>query len=401
MESLRDCEMMQNSFTSIRSTILAAIAITMTFGATDPAQTTALINIVPLIVRTPHSGFNRMVVSVTVCEPDTARCATIDNVMVDTGSTGLRLEASAIPPSLRLPAFFGPEDRPLAECLHFVHDTAWGLLHRADLHMGGLTARDLPIQIIADGGQLQPAECPVSTVQPTSNGTLGIGPWLVDCPGDCEQDPGHPGVFVESEGKWTPVRGSVPRAYRLPNPVSLFPEHDNGVAFDLPSPPTGGAERVVGTLTFGLDAASDHQLDGAPMLSIDGRGRFVTLYGGRSYPDSYIDSGTETNLIPDGDMPRCEGMPWAYCASPERILDATLVGQGGTSLAVRFKVGDYRGALDRHVGAWNGFAEASEQSSRAFVWGAPFFLGRRVYLVLDGRRVPGVDGAIGPAYAVR
>jgi len=46
-------------------------------------------------MRTPRGRFNRMVVSITVCEPGTDRCATIDDVMVDTGSTGLRLEARA------------------------------------------------------------------------------------------------------------------------------------------------------------------------------------------------------------------------------------------------------------------------------------------------------------------
>lgn len=91
-----------------------------------------------------------MVVSLTVCDPGTEHCATIDNIMVDTGSTGLRLEASAIPSSLNLPAFTGPGGKPLAECLRFVHDDAWEPLYRADLRMGGLSARNLPLQVIVD-----------------------------------------------------------------------------------------------------------------------------------------------------------------------------------------------------------------------------------------------------------
>ena len=83
-------------------------------------------NVIALAVRTPHSGFNRLLVSVTVCEPGTERCARIDDVMVDTGSTGLRLEASAVPDWLRLPPFPRSDGRPLAECLRFVHGTASG-----------------------------------------------------------------------------------------------------------------------------------------------------------------------------------------------------------------------------------------------------------------------------------
>ncbi len=354
-------------------------------------------DVVPLIVRTPHGGFNRMVVSVTVCEPGTDRCTTIDDVMVDTGSTGLRLEASAVPSSLHLPAFSGPDGKPLAECLHFVHDAAWGPLSRADVRIGGMTASNLAIQVIADGGAAQPAECPVSDVKPTSNGTLGVGPWLVDCPGDCVQDERRPGVFAQDGGAWSPLRGPVDRAYRLRNPAAAFPGHDDGVAFDLPMPPDKGAAQIIGTLTFGIGKASNDQFGGARVIRLDVRGRFTTRYGGRAYPESYIDSGTETNLLPEGDVPRCEGMPWAFCANPSRNLAATMVGRDGTSVDVAFRVGDYRGALDRHVGAWDGFAEVGTPTSGAFVWGAPFFLGRRVFVIFEGRGFPGMIG-VGPGF---
>ena len=49
-----------------------------------PSFASDQIYVLPLVVRTPHGGFNRMVVSVTVCEPGTERCNTVDDVMVDT-----------------------------------------------------------------------------------------------------------------------------------------------------------------------------------------------------------------------------------------------------------------------------------------------------------------------------
>ena len=51
------------------------------------------------------------------------------------------------------------------------------------------------------------------------------------------------------------------------------------------------------------------------------------------------------------------------------------------------------------MGAWEGFAEAAEPSSKAVVWGAPLFLGRRVFVDQDAKAVPIVDGAVGPLYA--
>ena len=394
---------MVSSADTHRSWLVLAGVVSMCLGVdvSAAAQTTAPVNVVPLTVRTPHSGFNRLVVTVTVCEPGTARCATIDDVMIDTGSTGLRLESSAVPVSLRLPAFTGTGDKPLAECLRFVHDDAWGPLVRADLRIGGMMASDLPIQIMATDGGPQPDGCPISRVKPTSNGTLGVGPNLFDCQGRCEQSARHPGVFIADGRSWSPVQGAVPPGSRLPNPVSRFSEHGNGVVLEIPTPPVGGADTVVGSLTFGVGTAANNQLGAGSIIRLDARGRFTTVLRGVAYPDSYIDSGTETYILSDAGLPRCAGMNWAYCPVPDRVLDATMVGIDGAETPVAFRIGDYRAALDRRVGAWDGFAEVAEPSSRSFVWGAPLFFGRRIFVVQEGKAVPGNDRALGPFYAIR
>ena len=394
-----------NAVTVPRSLLVAAglVALSIVFGPIVSAKAqraSAAANVVPLVVRTPHSGFNRLVVSVTICVPNTGHCATIEDVMVDTGSTGLRREGSAMPPGFRLPDVLGQAGKPLAECLRFVHDVAWGPLYRADLHMGGLTAADVPIQIISDGRQPQPDACPRSDVRPTSNGTLGIGPLLVDCRDPCRQGSVNPGVFFNDAGSWVPVSGDVARSDRLPNPVSLFPVHGNGVMFDAPTPPAGGAREVMGTLTFGVGTAANNRLGAARIVRIDDAGHFTTLYGGKAYPDSSIDSGTETYILEDLRLPVCARMPGAFCVDPDRRLDATMVGRDGASAPASFTVGDYEARLASGVGASDTMAVPADPVSRAFVWGAPFFMGRRVSVVFDGKAVKGGDGLIGPFYAV-
>jgi hypothetical protein len=244
-------------------------------------------------------------------------------------------------------------------------------------------------------------------VKPTSNGTLGVGPNLFDCGGACEQDPRSPGVFVKAgddmdeRDAWFPVQGKVPPTSRLPNPVSRFPDHANGVVIELPRAPAGGTDELVGTLTFGVGTAPNNLPGTAGIIRLDGRGRFTTVHGGVAYPDSYIDSGTQTTLLSDDSLPRCPGMTWAYCPVPDRTLNATMIGADGATMPIAFTVGDYRAARDRSVGAWDGFAEVAEPSSRAFVWGAPLFFGRRVFVVQEGKAVPGVEGVSGPFYAIR
>ena len=357
-------------------------------------------NIVKLTMRTPHSGFNRMVVQVTVCVPGTRDCATIDDVMVDTGSTGLRLEASAVPSWLRLPAVLGPDRKPLAECLRFVGDDAWGPLERADLRIGGLTASGLPIQIIGDAAQSEPASCPRSEVHPTSNGTLGIGSHLTDCEGECRQTRSAPVYFQCGEERCDPLEGLVGEAYRLPNPVSFFDKDNNGVVFDLPDAARGGTLESVGTLTFGVGIGGDIGLGSAAIVKLDERGRFSTLYAGGDFPDSYIDSGTETYIVADAALPRCRGMTWAFCVAPAVTREAVMVGRGGARSVMPFRVGDYRQIRQRGFGASAEIAVAAVPGSGAFVWGAPFFLGKRIAVVMEGRAVPGVENLTGPFYAV-
>jgi hypothetical protein len=379
----------------------AVITLATVLTATpDPSRAVDQPNVLPLVMRTPHGGFNRMVVSITVCAPGSERCATVDDVMVDTGSTGLRLEASAIPPWLRLPPFPGPGGAPLAECLRFVHDTAWGTLHRADVRLGGLTAEDLPLQVVDDSGGPQPAACPRSDVRPTSNGTLGVGQHLFDCQGNCEQRADAPTVFVRAGLAWTPVQGVVAPAFRLPNPVSYLPGHDDGVVIALPSPQDGGTREVAGTLTFGVGTAIDER-GASGILRLDAAGRFTTVLGGRTYPSSYIDSGTETYILHDDGLPRCPDMPWAYCAEPRRTLRAELVGTDGARTAVSFAIGHYGNRRERRDGASDDVAEAADPRSTTIVWGAPFFLGRRVSLVMDGKGSAQAPGLVGPFYVVR
>ena len=354
--------------------VLIAVPFFAPFAFLAAAQTTLPIsNVIPLTMKTPRSGFNRMVVSVTLCAPGTSRCATIDDIMVDTGSTGLRIEASALPLELGLPPFLGPDGVPLAECLRFIHDAAWGPLVRANVRLGGLTAADIPIQIIADNPPQQPEGCPPSQVYPTSNGTLGVGPHLFDCPGNCVQIAAAPTVFKMERGLWIPNQGGVAPAFRMPNPISRLPVHDNGVVIDLPAARHGAEIELRGTLTFGVGTAANNQLGDARVTRLDRRGYFTTLYGGLAYPESYLDSGTMTLIVDDEGIPRCARLPWAFCLDPSHEFAATMIDGFGGTVSTSFVVSDYQAIGDHHYGAAGGAAIAAAVGTKSFVWGAPYF----------------------------
>ena len=143
----------------------------------------------------------------------------------------------------------------------------------------------------------------------------------------------------------------------------------------------------------------DSRLGAARTLRLSPAGRFTTVYQGHHFSESYIDSGTGTYILADDRLPLCRSPNWAFCVSPSRQLDATLVGQGGSEIHTYLRVGDYSAALSSGYGADDSLAVLARSGSNAFVWGAPFFLGRRVFLVLDGKAIPGSD-ILGPFYAL-
>ena len=53
------------------------------------------------------------------------------------------------------------------------------------------------------------------------------------------------------------------------------------------------------------------------------------------------------------------------------------------------------------VGAFDGAAIAAEIGSKSFVWGAPYFLGKRIALVFEGMGASGKMGQRGPFFAIK
>jgi len=83
--------------------------------------------------------------SVTVCVPGSAtNCQTISGILVDTGSTGLRILSSAL--TLSLPQETGSNGSPVVECFPFVDGVTWGPVQTADMTIAGEQAKSLPFR---------------------------------------------------------------------------------------------------------------------------------------------------------------------------------------------------------------------------------------------------------------
>jgi hypothetical protein len=357
-----------------------------------PTPTAAGANVVPIVVDTGTDGsaFNTPFVSVTVCVPGTTTCQTIDHVLVDTASYGLRLVASAAS-SLPLPAVSNAGGQAVGECAHFASGYAWGSVHRADIKLAGEVASNIPVQLIDDRTAdfaAAPTACSNTGsnfgVGQGANGILGVGFFNQDCGSACTSSAAPGLYFACANGGCTGT--ALPLASQVANPVPAFADN-NGVVITLANPPPGGTALLAGTLTFGVGTQSNNQLGGATIYTVNSQGDFSTTYKGVVYPASFIDSGSNAIFFLDNTIPTCSG--GFYCPLSTLSLSAVNTSTTGVSGAVDFTVENLHSlsvtTAAAHVGADIGLA-------RSVDWGLPFFFGRTVFVAMSGASTPSGTG---------
>lgn len=362
----------------------------------------------------PSAGFvlgvaNLPYVTVTVCAPGSASaCVTIDHVFLDTGSIGLRLLRSTVS-GLGLP-MASAGTGTVVECYPFVVGAVWGPLATADVHIGGETARGLPVQLVDDGN---PAVAPAtadcqsaangsllaSVTALQANGVLGIGMLRYDCGLACDQGQYAGGytLYYSCDATGTCAPLAVPAAQQVQNPVGYFDVDNNGTVLILPAVPDTGAAQARGRLVFGIGTQANNQLPAnATLLRVDPDPAsasylyFSTSTGGTSQPYSYVDSGSNGLFFHDGTITTsCSaggaGGSW-FCPSSPQVRTADLLDGFGNSATVNFSIisADLLFATSNTAFATLG-GDAGAASPGAFVWGLPFFFGRRVYSSIWGQ----------------
>src|ERR1700678_1709958 len=105
-------------------------------------------NVAPISVNGGPTGdyADAAFASVTLCVPGTSTCQTVDGVLVDTGSFGLRVLSSALT-SISLPQQ-SSGGNPVAECFTFLDSYTWGPVQTADVQIGSETASSVPVQVL-------------------------------------------------------------------------------------------------------------------------------------------------------------------------------------------------------------------------------------------------------------
>lgn len=331
------------------------------------------------------SYVNQPCVSVTVCVPGTTTCQTVDDVLLDTGSFGLRVFRQAL--SITLPLADAPGGGTLAECVQYADLSAdWGPVATADVVLAGEPAVEVPIQVIDAGFGSVPPSCPSPEAGPEAfNGILGVGVFAEDCGSPC---PAAAGMYFASSGSST-TAVTVEASRQVQNPVARLPADNNGVVVSLPGVPAAGAPSVEGAVILGIGTRENNTPGEVTAMALDAVGEFTTtLDGGPALPGSFADTGSNGLFFAaPSAIATCGDHPQWYCPQSPVSLSATNApspGAGGQSARVDFQIGSFD-ALLRTPNAVSAQVGGGALQGAGFDWGLPFFLGRTVYLGYAGQ----------------
>jgi hypothetical protein len=368
-------------------------------SATTPAANGA--NVQPIVVNSgPARNYaNGVFTSVTVCVPSSSTCQTIDGVLVDTGSYGLRLLSTAGGGALTLslPAQRGPTGSPVGECAAFVSGYTWGPVVSADITISGEAASNLPVQVIDPTFSSVPASCSNGGVPEDdslqtlgANGILGVGPYIADCGAACEQTGSiNPGLYYECpSGTCKVIAESTD--HQVQNPVAFFSTDNNGVIIELPAV-TSSLSSISGSMVFGIGTQSNNGLGSTQAFPLNSSGEFSTRYKSQSYP-AFIDSGSNAIFFlsaTESGLLVCSDNSGFYCPTSRADLSAQTT-SGGATATINFSVD----SADKLFSAQSGyvFPTLAGPNPGMFDWGLPFFFGRNVYTAIESRPTPAGTG---------
>lgn len=370
-----------------------------------------------------YTAFNEPYVTVTICAPgSTTNCQTIDHIILDTGSVGLRIIQPVLNASLlaALPTEADTSSNPVGECYQYVNSYAFGSVRTADFSIAGERVAAMPFQAIGDSGIFAtvPASCSsgggtaITTVQDFgANGIIGIGTTTTDCGSFCTTNGGSSGAIYYdcSSGGCGSIIGRAASAaapfQQLPNPVAAFATDNNGTIISLPSVPQRGVATLTGTVTFGIGTQTDNSLAAANVLPLTtsssrlGAGLLTATYQGKQLTQSFLDTGSNDYFFIDTTLAPCTDTDLTafYCPAMPTLLSSLLTATNGATASGAFTLYsplDVSGSSNvaPGLGVNPTLVTPPLPFANSFDFGIPFFFGRTVFTAIEGRPAGSVSG---------
>jgi hypothetical protein len=343
-------------------------------------NTMSSLNVVPITVGCGYT--NEPCVSVKICEPGTANCTVVNNILLDTGSFGLRIFSCAHSLNLVTETYLG---HSVAECVSYADGSSdWGTIVKADVTLGTQTASNIPIQIIDATYPDSNNNCTGSDYSAAAagfNGIIGVGLQIRDA---TRAPNGYP-YYLCSNGACSST--SLPTAYQVQNPVAAMTTNNNGVIISMPSISAAGTANVTGNMYLGIDTLANNSASGMTPLATDIYVNFRTLFPATSttpMTNSFIDSGSNfldfysSAIASDSNQFYIPATTLNLTAKHKDAVSAT------TSALINFQLMTANNVSSDSSYSYNNVG-AIFGNGNSFDWGFPFFFGRAVAVQFEGK----------------
>jgi len=364
----------------------------------------------------PNSDLrNTPYVTVKVCAPNNASlCDTITHVLVDTGSIGLRVLASALPNTLSslTQVTDSTTSNPLNECGLFASGYTWGTVRQGGVTLGSeTTSSSQNIQVIADSAAgAVPSDCisqgsnnPEQTAAELgANGIIGLNGVQYDCGTGCvSATTPYPATYYECpSANATCTAVNVPLAKQVANIVYGLPTDNNGVIVQLPSVATDGAATATGALIFGIGTQSNNTLGSASKIATDSVGDFTATINGESVSNSFVDTGSTYYFFTENELeqPVCTNPSDFFCPTTtktESTVFSVTDGSSSNTYSTTFTVANaytVLSASSTNYAVGNVAAVNDYSSISGLDFGLPFVYSRNVYI--GNQTSPGTGGYV-------
>jgi len=258
-----------------------------------------------------------------------------------------------------------------------------------------------------------------------ANGVLGVGLFVADCLTGTSCPAGSGFYYTcTAPGTCTDVGAGV--SQQVSNPVAAFAAinngtpDNNGVILTLPSVgPSGAFNPTGGSLVFGINTQSNNKSGAQTVYLSDYLQHFnstITAITNTSaytvtttpYSNSFIDSGSNGIFIPGTTIPSNSGGFFVPTQPASEVLTLTATIQGtdpntnlptGAISPITFTIGNANNLLAFNNTAISNLG-GSNLPGTGVDWGSPFFMGRTVFIGLEGSVISiNNSSATGPFWA--
>ncbi len=356
---------------------LSKILLSLALGAT--AQMSSA-NEMPFRVGQDVNGWNTAFVSVTLCEPRTSRCKTIDRIKLDTGSDGLRVLKSALG-GLNLPRVQSM-GLDVALCAEMAGGTGyWGPIAKADVKLGDASAPEANIQIVDASYFVGKTPCK-SVPSDGRNGILGMG---------TVRSVSYGKTFYFCSSGLCSV-SFVDESKRPLNPLSYMKKDNNGFVVSTPDVPARGQNSIDGVVRFGIGTKTNNTpRGGVDTCHVQSDDYLKVESAGKEFLTK-ADTGSFAYNVPKSaaHFPACMGGIDLACPASNRSVPLKIFNADG-SVCSTFEIhpNDPELAAGFVADSWvkpnlvSSFGGAMEGN---LVLGMPFFYGRDVYFGFTGKK---------------